>query len=130
MDLKKLSDELSVSPQIMPVDIDALKEAGFRSIICNRPDGEAAGQPSARELETAASARGLEFVHLPVVSGKISDDDAVNFERLLKNLPKPILAYCRTGTRSESLWCLATLYHDHGSMRRATNAFGGSSQRD
>src|SRR5690349_3041353 len=85
----------------------ALKQAGFRSIICNRPDGEAADQPSARELESAASARGLEFVHLPVVPGKMSDDDAVQFGQLLKNLPKPALAFCRTGTRSISLWCLA-----------------------
>src|SRR5262245_6994736 len=107
MNVKKLSIELSVSPQIMPEDVAALKEAGFRSIICNRPDGEAADQPSAKELEAAASARGLEFVHLPVVSGKMSDDDAVKFGALLKSLPKPILAYCRTGTRSASLWCLA-----------------------
>jgi len=107
MDVKKLSDELSVSAQIMPQDMIALKEAGFRSIICNRPDGEAADQPSARELEVAASARGLEFVHLPVVSGKMSDDDAVKFGQISKSLPKPTLAFCRTGTRSTSLWCLA-----------------------
>ena len=107
MNVKKMSDELSVSAQIVPEDIVALKEAGFRSIVCNRPDGEADDQPLARELETAASASALEFVHLPVVSGKISDDDTVKFGRLLKSLPRPILAYCRTGTRSVSLWCLA-----------------------
>ena len=107
MKVKKLSDELSVSAQIVPKDIAALKEAGFRSIICNRADGEAADQPSARELEMAASASALEFVHLPVVPGKMSDDDAVKFGGLLKRLPKPILAYFRTGTRSVSLWCLA-----------------------
>ena len=107
MNVKRLSDELSVSAQIIPEDIAALKEAGFRSIICNRPDGEAADQPSARELEATASAHALEFIHLPVVPGKMSDDDAVQFGRLLKSLPKPILAYCRTGTRSASLWCLA-----------------------
>ena len=94
MNVKKLSDELSVSAPIIAV----LKEASFRSIICNRPDGEA--EPSAQELETAASASALEFVHLPVVSGKMSDDDAVKFGRLLKSLPRPILAYCPTGTRS------------------------------
>jgi sulfide:quinone oxidoreductase len=107
MDAKKLSDELSVSAQVMPQDMAALKQAGFRSIICNRPDGEAADQPSARELESAASARGIEFAHLPVVPGRMSDDDAAQFGRLLKNLAKPTLAFCRTGTRSVSLWCLA-----------------------
>ena len=96
MNVKKLSDELSVSAPIIAV----LKEASFRSIICNRPDGDADDQPSAQELETAASASALEFVHLPVVSGKMSDDDAVKFGRLLKSLPRPILAYCPTGTRS------------------------------
>jgi len=108
MNTKKLSDELSVSEQITPGDVVELKAAGFRSIICNRPDGEAADQSTAQEIASAAASNSLEFVHLPVVSGKMSDDDAAEFGRVLKKLPKPVLAYCRTGTRSASLWCLAS----------------------
>jgi sulfide:quinone oxidoreductase len=108
MNVKRLTDELSVSAQITPGDVAALRAAGFRSIICNRPDGEGTDQPSAEEMETAAMTCGLEFSYLPVVSGRMSDDDAEKFSELLKVLPKPILAYCRTGTRSTSLWCLAS----------------------
>lgn len=107
MDIKALTEGLSVSPQIMPADIAALKAAGFRSIICNRPDGEGADQPSSQEVRSEAAACGLEFSFLPVVSGKMSDEDAAKFGTLLQAMPKPILAYCRTGTRSTSLWCLA-----------------------
>jgi sulfide:quinone oxidoreductase len=108
MEVKRLAQELSVSPQIMPADVAALKIAGFRSIICNRPDGEAADQPSARELEAAAVANGLAFSYLPVVSGNMSDADAEKFGSLLQTMSKPVLAYCSTGTRSTSLWGLAS----------------------
>ena len=103
MEVKRLAQQLSVSPQIMPADVAALEIAGFRSIICNRPDGEAADQPSAREVEAAAVANGLAFSYLPVVSGRMSDNDAEQFGSLLQTMSKPVLAYCRTGTRSTSL---------------------------
>ena len=80
---------------------------GFRSIICNRPDGEAADQPTFEEIEVAAKAKGLEARYLPVVSGKVRDQDAKDFSALTAELPKPVLAYCRTGTRSITLWSLA-----------------------
>jgi sulfide:quinone oxidoreductase len=107
MEVKRLAEGLSVSPQITAADIVSLKASGFRSIICNRPDGEAADQPSARELTEVAVANGLEFSYLPVVPGKIADDDAEKFATALQSMPGPALAYCRTGTRSASLWCLA-----------------------
>ena len=108
MNAKKLTDELSVGAQIVPADIGAIRAAGFRSIICNRPDREAADQPLFQEIEAAAAKAGLEAHYLPVVSGRMSDEDAKKFGELLKTLPKPVLAYCRTGTRSTSLWSLAS----------------------
>jgi sulfide:quinone oxidoreductase len=107
MDPKKLTDELSVSPQISVTHVAAVKAAGFRSIICHRPDSEAPDQPLFREIAEAAAAHGLEIRHQPVVSGTISDADAASFDVFMKELPKPILAFCRTGTRSASLWSLS-----------------------
>lgn len=107
MDPKKISAELSVAEQITPADIKSLAEQGFRSIICNRPDGEAADQPTFQEVEAAAKAAGMQTQYLPIVSGKVSDEDAVKFGAALIELPGPTLAYCRTGTRSATLWSLA-----------------------
>lgn len=67
MQLNKINDALTVSPQITADDIPALKEAGFRSLICNRPDGEGADQPTHEEIETAAKAAGLEVRYLSLI---------------------------------------------------------------
>ena len=106
MDIKKLDTDLAVTPQIMVADLPAIKEQGFRSIICNRPDGEGADQPTCQEIEAAASLLGLGMAYQPIVAGKVSDEDAATFDRLMTELPGPVLAYCRTGTRSATLWSL------------------------
>ncbi len=111
MQPKPISATLSVSPQIQPDDIAAIAAAGFRSIVCNRPDGEGADQPAFQEIAAAAQAAGLRTAYQPIVAGKVSDDDAVHFSALLDELPKPIFAYCRTGTRSATLWSLAEGAH-------------------
>ncbi|CUH63272.1 Beta-lactamase hydrolase-like protein [Thalassovita gelatinovora] len=107
MDPKKISDELSVAPQIQPEDLVNVAELGFRSVICNRPDGEAADQPTFEEIEAAAQAQGLQIRYLPITAGKVRDEDADDFGKALMELPGPTLAYCRTGTRSTTLWSLS-----------------------
>ncbi len=107
MEHKPVTAELSVSPQITTSDIEAIAEAGFRSIICNRPDGEGSDQPTFEEIETAAKAKGLTARYQPVVSGRVRDEDARDFAALTAELPKPVLAFCRTGTRSITLWSLS-----------------------
>ena len=107
MDIKKLTNGLSVSAQVMPADLAAVKAAGFRAIICNRPDGEGADQPTFDEIAKAAKKAGIETTYLPIVAGKVSDDDVAAFDQALTDLPGPVLAYCRTGTRSATLWSLA-----------------------
>ncbi len=104
MELKKISEKFTVSPQIAADDVATLKSAGFKAIICNRPDGEGGDQPSFAEIEAAAKKAGLEALYVPVVAGKVSDDDVAAFGAALKDLPRPVLAYCRTGTRSATLW--------------------------
>ncbi len=111
MDIKALTDSLSVTEQILASDIDAIVAAGFRSVICNRPDGESPDQPSALEIEAVVRAAGLEFRNLPAESGKVSDEQGVQFGCLLDTLPRPVLAYCRTGTRSTTMWALSQAAH-------------------
>jgi len=107
MDHKAISDALSVAPQISVADVAEARGLGFRAILCNRPDGEGADQPSFEEIEAAARAAGIEARYQPVVSGMVRDEDAQAFGAALRELPGPVLAYCRTGTRSATLWSLS-----------------------
>jgi sulfide:quinone oxidoreductase len=107
MDTKALTAELSVAPQIAATDMHAVADAGFRSVICNRPDGESADQPVYSELERAAKDHGLEVRYLPAVSGKVTDEQGQAFGTLMSELPKPVLAFCRTGMRSTTMWALS-----------------------
>ncbi|MBU2583631.1 MAG: TIGR01244 family phosphatase [Alphaproteobacteria bacterium] len=107
MQIKKLTDELSISDQVQPRDFASIKAAGFRSVICNRPDGEGADQPTFDELELAADAAGIQVRYQPIVPGKANDQDVSNFSVICDGLNKPTLAFCRTGTRSVTLWALS-----------------------
>ena len=107
MDVRKLTDDVFVAPQIEASDIPALAARGFRTIICNRPDGEALEQPSFSEIEKAATAHGVTIRYQPVRSGSISDADVLAFQEAINGLPKPLLAYCRSGTRCTALWSLS-----------------------
>lgn len=107
MQVKKVSNALSLSEQIQLGDLADIAELGFRSVICNRPDGEGADQPTINEITAAAKEQGLEVRYVPVVGGKIGDSDVDAFSMALDELPKPALAYCRTGTRSATLWSLS-----------------------
>jgi sulfide:quinone oxidoreductase len=107
MEIKQLSGELSVCAQIAPADLPTLAAAGFRAVVCNRPDGEGSDQPVYSEIERAAQAAGLEARYLPAESGKVSDEQATQFGALMNALPKPVLAYCRTGMRSATMWALS-----------------------
>ncbi|ANT60455.1 NAD(FAD)-dependent dehydrogenase [Salipiger sp. CCB-MM3] len=107
MDIRKITDDIAASPQITAADVPQIAEAGYRAIICNRPDGEGADQPNFEEIESAAKAAGLEARYIPVVSGKVQDADAEAFGKALRDLPGPVLAYCRSGTRSATLWSLS-----------------------
>ena len=107
MDIRRITEGLSVGPQITPADVPALKEAGFRSIIDNRPDAEGPDQPGHEEMRAAAEKAGLEFRYLPVTPGMVTDETAEAFGKALGELPGPVMAYCRTGTRSATLWSLA-----------------------
>ncbi len=107
MDIRKITDSFAVSPQLTPADVAEAAAAGFRAIICNRPDGEGADQPSFDEIRAEAEKHGLEAVHVPVQSGMVRDEDVTAFAAALERLPRPVLGYCRSGTRSATLWALS-----------------------
>ena len=99
-----LNDELATSGQIMPEDIYKLKELGFKSIICNRPDFESGpSQPTQDLISKIATEFDIEFSYLPVESSFQTEVDAKHMSELIKMMPKPILAYCRSGGRCMSL---------------------------
>ena len=103
---RRLTDALSVAPQIEPDDVAAAAAQGYHSLINNRPDGEADQQPAGAAIEAAARQAGLDYRYLPVVSGQLQDAQAQAFAAALASLPGPVLAFCRTGTRCASLWVL------------------------
>jgi uncharacterized protein (TIGR01244 family) len=107
MPITPVSPDFSAAPQITPGDVAAIAAMGFRSIMCNRPDGEAADQAPAAEIRAEAERQGLAFAHVPVVSGAITADDVADFEAALQALPGPVFAYCRSGARCQNLWMLA-----------------------
>lgn len=104
METRKLSDEVSVAGQVRPEDMEKIATAGFRSVVCNRPDGEAQDQPDWTVVEQAAEEHGLETRFIPVGEGYPLEAQAESFAIALDELPKPVLAYCRTGTRSGHLY--------------------------
>jgi len=106
MELKRVNESFSVSAQVNEDDLASLAAAGVKSLICNRPDGEAADQPNVTEIESAAAALGMSLVYLPVVPGDFSARDVDGFLAAMERLPAPVHAYCRTGTRSITLWSL------------------------
>lgn len=110
MDLpaSRLNDEIAVAPQLAPEAMAAAAAAGFRSVINNRPDHEGGPeQPTSAAIETAARAAGLEYAHLPVSGAFQTPEQAQAMADLLERLPKPVLAFCRSGARSGKLYQMA-----------------------
>lgn len=98
----------SVSPQLRPEDMGAVAAHGFKAVVNNRPDGEGGNaQPTSQQMESAARAAGLAYVHLPVVGGGITAEQVAEMSDLLNKLPSPVLAFCRSGARSAQLFGLA-----------------------
>ena len=107
MTITELSPRFAVAPQIGPADVREIADRGFRSIICNRPDGESPDQPDVATIRAEAEACGLRFAFLPVETTGITGENVGELRRELDDLPAPVLAYCRSGTRSRNLWMMA-----------------------
>ena len=103
MNVRRIDNDFSVTGQITPEQIKAVSAAGFKGIVCARPDNEEGGQPSFDAVARAAEAEGIQIVHIPV-SGLLGEGQIIRFHDAWEKLPKPILGYCRSGARAGSLY--------------------------
>src|SRR5882672_574188 len=105
LSFRPVAPDVCVAPQLTPEAMAEAARAGFRSVINNRPDFEhGPQQPTNAAIEAAARAAGLEYRFLPVDGSYQSPDEIAAFAQLLKELPRPILAFCRSGARSTRLF--------------------------
>jgi uncharacterized protein (TIGR01244 family) len=107
MDIRPLTPNYAVSPQIEPTDLAAIKAAGFTTIIDNRPDGEIPGHLHAQTMQAAAAALGLTFVVNPIIGGALNAANVAAQSAAIASASGPVLAYCASGNRSSVVWALA-----------------------
>ncbi len=106
---KWLSDTVAAAGQIAPSDLPAIAAHGFKTVINNRPDGEGGPeQPPSAQIQRAAEAAGLAYIHLPVISGQLTPQQVVEMARTLDSAATPVFAFCRSGARTEHLFRLTT----------------------
>ena len=104
-DIRVVTDTFAVAPQLGPADMSAAAARGFKLVINNRPDGEAPGQPTSAEMEAAARAAGMDYVQIPF-AGRPSDAQADAVREAAEGAEGPVLAFCRSGTRSITAWSI------------------------
>ncbi|MEE4210770.1 MAG: TIGR01244 family sulfur transferase [Parvularcula sp.] len=117
MKLAHVSDTFAVSPQLEPNDMRDLADAGFSTVICNRPDDEESSQPTVASMREAAEAAGLAFHHIPVSGGEFPPVAIKAFAKVREEADGKVLAFCRTGTRSITLDALANIEHESAAER-------------
>ena len=106
--IQPIAPDVFVAPQMLPEAMAEVARAGFRSVVNNRPDfEEGAAQPTSALIEAAATAAGLEYRHLPVSPAHQTAEEAAAMAGLLKELPRPLLMFCRSGGRSTRLYRMA-----------------------
>lgn len=103
LNIRKIDDDFATTGQITPDQVKSVAEAGFKSIVCARPDDEEFGQPAFADVARAAEAQGLQIIHIPV-SGMLGEGQIIRFHQAWAELPKPVLGYCRSGARAGSLY--------------------------
>ena len=104
MDIRGVDDRVAVGGQITPEESAEVAALGFKSVICNRPDGEEAGQPSYEAVAAAAQAAGLETRYIPIIHGQAGQPEVEAFAKAMSEMPTPVFAYCRSGARSGTFY--------------------------
>jgi uncharacterized protein (TIGR01244 family) len=105
--LKRINDHVSVSGQISPEDVTTLKSLGFVAIVNNRPEGESPDQPAGEEIEAAAKAAGLAYHAIPLGREGVNADLVEKTKAVIEGSDGPVFCFCRSGTRSTTLWALS-----------------------
>lgn len=124
--IKYLSADFAIAADVRPEDFDRIASAGFRTVINNRPDGEELGAMTSEQAREAARKAGLYYRHVPAASHALFDDELLHdFQQSLDGLPGPVIAFCKTGTRSAVLWArLAARHQPVASVLRRLAAAG------
>lgn len=104
---KQITPDFHVTGQVDHAGLAAAAAAGFRAVICTRPDDEEPNQLNAAEAGDLAEALGMAFVHIPVTPGTYTEEDVASMRAMLDRLSGPVLGYCRSGARAANLWALA-----------------------
>lgn len=104
MRYSNLTDTYAVAEQIQVADVDAIQAEGFTTVICNRPDNEEPGQPSAADIQAACDAAGIKFFHFPFAAMPLPPELVAAHREAIENSSGPVLAYCRSGQRSGLIW--------------------------
>ncbi|WP_172296804.1 TIGR01244 family sulfur transferase [Pseudoruegeria sp. HB172150] len=107
MDIRRITPEYAVAPQIEPTDMATLAAEGFRTVINNRPDSEVPPELQSDTMRAAAEAAGLDYVENPVVNGAMTMDMVIGQGAAIEASEGPVFAYCRSGTRSSIVWALS-----------------------
>jgi uncharacterized protein (TIGR01244 family) len=119
---RKLTDTFYASPQIGPEDIAEATRLGIRLVINNRPEGESEDQPPGSDIERAAKTAGMDYIAIPVTHAGFSEPQVTAMAQAIKSAEGPILAYCRSGTRSTLLWSLAEASRGKNPQKLAAQA--------
>ena len=104
MNILHITDDYAVAPQIFVHDVTVLAARGFVAVICNRPDFEDPGQPTAAEIAAACDTVGLAFHHIPIAGMPIAIEFIQEQRRLITDSAGLVLGYCRSGQRSQIIW--------------------------
>lgn len=107
MDLKRINGHVSVSGQIQPEDVATLKSLGFVAIVNNRPDGESPDQPDGASIQAAAEAAGLAYHAIPLGREGVNPELVERTRAVIEGSDGPVFCFCRSGTRSTTLWALS-----------------------
>ncbi len=105
----RLTDNYTASGQISADDVEAIANAGFKAVVCNRPDHEDFGQPTAAEIAAACEQHGLAFHHIPISGNQLYVETVEAMRDVMSNTDGPVWAYCRSGNRSSVVWRYAAM---------------------
>jgi uncharacterized protein (TIGR01244 family) len=124
MNVMQLTETIGVAGQIGVEQVPAIAAAGYKVLVNNRPDGEDPGQPGSADIQAAALAAGLEYHHLPVTAMNFPGPDIARMGELFDDHARPVLAFCRTGTRCANLWVVTRAGADRVQEEQRARALG------
>lgn len=104
MRIRRINGMFTIANHVAVSDVERLATSGYKTLICNRPDGEADDQDEFKDVAAVAEKLGMKAVYLPVELSGASAKIQKEFGKILADCPKPVVAYCRSGTRSAVLW--------------------------